>query len=313
MKVIYMGTPEHATYPLEKLLSEGYNVIGVYTQPDRESGRGRQTKPSPVKVLAKREGLNILQPKSLREKTSIATLSELNPDIIVICAYGIILPPAILEIPKAGTINIHPSMLPLYRGPSPVSTAIIKGDHLTGVTIMEVDEGTDTGPVIAQQKELITDEDTTDTLTRRLFKKGANLLTEQIPSYYDGKTRLFIQNEQRATYTKKLTKDIGVVDWNQPAISLWRQIRAYTSWPGSYTMWKNKRVKLLDVWPSDLNTNTEVGTVVVNKTEKIIICSVQTGKGSLILNSLQIEGKQPTTIEDFINGHPDFTKANLDT
>ena len=313
MKVVYMGTPEYATYPLEKLLLEGHDVVGVYTQPDRQSGRGKQMNQPPVKVLAESKGLDVFQPKSLRERDSATILEKLKPDIIVVAAYGIILPSSVLMIPAVGTINIHPSLLPLYRGPTPVASAILKGDSVTGVTIMQVDEGTDTGPVIVQQEERIKDEDTTIELTYRLFKKGANLLTQQLTNYYEGKIKLSKQEEWKATYTKKLNKDSGEVNWRQPAVDIWRQIKAYTPWPGSYTMWNNKRIKLLDVWPDSLNIKpiTEIGTVFMDQTKRPHVCSVQTGYGLLTLKTIQMEGKKATGIEDFVNGRPDFAKANL--
>ena len=313
MKVVYMGTPGYATYPLEKLLSGGHDIVGVFTQPDRQAGRGRQMKAPPVKVVAESNGLDVFQPKSLRSESSVAALEKLRPDIIVIAAYGIILPPAVLRIPAVGSLNIHPSLLPLYRGPTPVATAILNGDPVTGVTIMEVDEGTDTGRVIAQQEERIKDEDTTLDLTYRLFKKGASLLEQQITDYSEGKIRLSEQEETKATYTEKLAKDSGEIDWGQPAINIWRQVKAYTPWPGSYTRWNNKRIKLLDVRPGDLNINpiAEIGTVLVDETKRPYVCSVQTGHGLLKLKTIQLEGKQATEIEAFVNGRPDFAKANL--
>ncbi|MQF98002.1 MAG: methionyl-tRNA formyltransferase [SAR202 cluster bacterium] len=313
MKVVYMGTPEYATWPLEKLLSEGHDIVGVYTQPDRQSGRGRQTTPPPVKVMAEREGLDVFQPKSFKGKGDLADLEKLKPDIIVVAAYGIILPPSALQIPVIGTLNIHPSLLPLYRGPTPVVTAILRGDPVTGVTIMEVDEGTDTGRVIVQQEEPIKDEDTTVELTRRLFKQGANLLAQQMTNYYEGKIKLFKQDDTKATYTEKLTKDSGAIDWSQPAINIWRQVKAYSPWPGAYTRWNNKRIKLLDVWPSDFNINpiAAIGKVVVDDTKRPYVCSVQTGHGLLTLRTIQMEGKQATDPESFVNGRPDFANANL--
>ena len=313
MKVVYMGTPEYAVYPLDKLLLGGHDIVGVYTQPDRQTGRGQQMKPSAVKVVAQSKGLDVFQPKSLKGEGVVAVLEKLKPDIIVVAAYGLILPRSVLQIPAVGTLNIHPSLLPLYRGPTPVSTAILNGDPVTGVTIMEVAEGTDTGRIMVQQEEQIRDEDTTIKLTHRLFKKGACLLTQQMAGYYEGKIKLSEQEETKATYTEKLTKDSGEIDWGQSAINIWRQVKAYTPWPGSYTRWNNKRIKLLDVWPDDLTINqmAETGTVLVDEEKRPYACSVQTGHGLLTLKTIQMEGKQATEAGAFVNGHPDFAKAIL--
>ena len=231
MRVVYMGTPAFAIPPLEELLASGYDVVGVYTQPDRPAGRGRSMEAPPVKTFALERGLEVIQPTTLRNPEAHSRLAALSPDLIAIAAYGRILPEEVVGMAPAGCVNVHPSMLPRHRGPSPVAFTILEGDETAGVSIMLLDEGMDSGPVIAQVEEPIHPEDTTESLTDRLFRRGAKLLVESLPRFLQGDSSPQPQDDAGATYARRLTKEDGEIRWELPAETLWRQVRAYHPWP----------------------------------------------------------------------------------
>ena len=204
------------------------------TQPDRPAGRGRGVLPPPVKVYAESQGLRVLQPATLRDASAQADIRSLEPEVIVIAAYGLILPRGVVESPPLGCVNIHPSLLPRHRGPSPVAFTILEGDETAGVSLMLLDRGTDSGPVLAQEERPALPEDTTGTLTDELFRRGAELLARVLPAYGRGELTPVPQDDGRATYARKLTKEDGAIRWELSAVELWRQSRAFTPWPGSY-------------------------------------------------------------------------------
>jgi methionyl-tRNA formyltransferase len=286
MKVIYMGTPHFSISPLELLVESGIQVVGVYTQPDRPAGRGRAVHPSPVKIYAEAHGLRVIQPSSLGAIDTYREMVSLTADIIVVAAYGKILPKEIVNLPAFGCVNIHPSLLPRHRGPSPVAFAILEGDEVTGVTVMRLDEGMDSGPIIAQQEWPILPEDTMVTLTDKLFREGAKLLVNSLPSYYRGIPAPLPQEEALATYARKLTKEDGVIQWQRSADIIWRQVRAYSG----------------DDTP---------GTVVLLSPNSQVAVGVVTGDGVLGLKRVQFEGKKDAEARDFLQGHENFRGSLL--
>ncbi len=317
MKVIYMGTPHFSISPLELLVESGIQVVGVYTQPDRPAGRGRAVHPSPVKIYAEAHGLRVIQPSSLGAIDTYREMVSLTADIIVVAAYGKILPKEIVNLPAFGCVNIHPSLLPRHRGPSPVAFAILEGDEVTGVTVMRLDEGMDSGPIIAQQEWPILPEDTMVTLTDKLFREGAKLLVNSLPSYYRGIPAPLPQEEALATYARKLTKEDGVIQWQRSADIIWRQVRAYSSWPGSYTRWQGKLLKVVEAVPLPAQTyqmttgDDTPGTVVLLSPNSQVAVGVVTGDGVLGLKRVQFEGKKDAEARDFLQGHENFRGSLL--
>lgn len=309
MRLVFMGTPEFALPSLERLLAEGHDVAAVYTQPDRPSGRGRGLEPPPVKRLALERGLAVAQPESLRPASEVERLSSFKPEAIVVAAYGLILPPPVLELPPLGCINVHPSLLPRHRGPSPVAAAILAGDSVIGVSIMLLDRGMDTGPILAQERLAITDDDTTGSLTDKLARLGAGLLARTLPLWQARLVAPQPQDEAQATYSRLLTKEEGGLDWGRPAVELWRRVRAFQPWPGCNTTWRGQRLKLLEAWPlPDAETEARTGEVLSVASGVI---AVQAGQGVLELRQLQLEGKRPVTAEEFVRGRRDFLGSKL--
>jgi methionyl-tRNA formyltransferase len=311
MRVIYMGTPAFVIPPLEQLVESGYQVVGVYTQPDRPTGRGRNMAPSPIKSYAEEHGLRVLQPASLRLPEAQDGLAALEPDIIIIAAYGRILPSDVVNLPPLGCVNIHPSLLPRHRGPSPVAFTLLEGDETAGVTLMLLDEEMDSGPILAQEEHALLPQDTVETLTDRLFREGAMLLVENLPLYARGDITPKPQEEAFATYTRKLTKEDGAIRWELPAESLWREVRAYSPWPGSYTHWQGKLLKVLDAVPMLGGAGSTLGKVVLLETDAAATVGVVTGDGILGLNRVQLEGKRDVDARDFLQGHEGFQGSVL--
>ncbi len=311
MRVIYMGTPAFSVPPLELLVESGYQVVGVYTQPDRPAGRGRSVLASPIKAYAEEHELRVFQPTSLRLPDTYRELVSLKPDVIVIAAYGRILPKDVVKLPPSGCVNIHPSLLPRHRGPSPVAFTLLEGDDVAGVTLMLLDEGMDSGPIIAQEEWPILPQDTVGTLTDRLFREGAKLLVRSLPLYIQGDLVPRPQEEARVTYARKLTKEDGVIRWELPAVSLWRQVRAYAPWPGSYTRWRGRLLKVLDAVPLPGGEGSPPGEVVLVESGALAIVGVVTGDGVLELKRVQLEGKKDMAAGDFLLGHGGFVGSTL--
>ncbi|HAV10255.1 MAG TPA: methionyl-tRNA formyltransferase [Dehalococcoidia bacterium] len=310
-KVIFMGTPSFAVPALEAICAGPYSVAAVYTQPDREAGRGRRVAMSPVKQTALAHGLPVEQPERLRDPDVISSLRECAPDVIVVAAYGLMVPKEILTLPQHGCINIHPSLLPRYRGASPVSTVILNGDSSTGVTIMLLDEGMDTGPILAQIEVPISDSDTTGTLTDTIAVAGARLLIDTMPRWLSGEIKPQPQDNSRAVNTRQVSKDDGRIDWSLPAAELGRQVRAYNPWPGSYTLWQGKRLRIDMAGTAVAAGSAEPGRVVSVQRDGASHIAVGTGSGLLVLLSVQLEGKKVTPIHDFIRGYQAFIGSCL--
>ena len=304
-----MGTPAFAAPVMSALLEAGHEIVGVYSQPDRPSGRGRRAKPSGVKALAIERGLPVFQPASLR-KDAVAReeLASLGPDLIAVAAYGLYIPADTLAEPRLGCLNVHPSLLPLYRGPAPVASAILAGDSVTGVTVMRVTEEMDAGPIVAQRETPIRPEETTSGLTDRLFEMGAELLVEILPSWSRREIEPREQEESRATVTRRLTREDGRIDWTRPAEDTARRVRAYDPWPGSFTQWRGKLLKIADVAVSAGPSRAVGPGEVVSVGDGV---GAGTGKGVLLLGSLQLEGRRSIPALEFRRGHRDFVGSIL--
>lgn len=309
MHVVFMGSPEFAVPSLEGLLKAGWQVVAVYTQPDRPAGRGRHFQPPPVKRIALERGLQVLQPESLRPAAEVERLRSLEPGVIIVAGFGQILRPRVLEIPPFGCINVHPSLLPRHRGASPVAGAVLAGDEETGVTLIQMDAGMDTGPIIAQARLGITAEDTTGSLTLKLAQMGAELLTQVLPDWVEGKLVPKPQEEALATYTRPLTKEEGEIDWALPAREIWRRVRAFQPWPGAYTWWQGRLLKILGASPIDEVGGGPPGLVLSSPLGASL--KVATGEGMLLLQRVQLEGGRPLPAADFLRGHQEVLGAVL--
>ena len=308
LKVVFMGTPAFAVPALDALSDAGCDIVGVFTQPDRRAGRGRRLTAPPVKQAAIERGLPVSQPASLRRDADARShIASLKPDVIVVVAYGLFLPADTLAAPPLGALNIHPSLLPKYRGPSPVATAILEGDATTGVTLMQLDEGMDSGPIIAQRETPIDAHETAETLTARLFDMGAQLLADTLPSWRTGEIAPMTQVESEATITSLMKREDGAIDWTRPADYIARQVRAYHPWPGTFTRWNGRQLKIYQASALEMPADAAPGTVVMLPQG----VGVATGDGVLLLRRVQIEGRQAADIADFTRGYRDFTGSIL--
>ena len=310
MRIVFMGTPDFAVPSLEQLMLNGYDVVAVYTQPDRVAGRGQALAASPVKIAALEKGLSVVQPESLKLPEAVKQLAGFRPDAIVVSAFGQILPESVLTIPAHGALNIHPSLLPKFRGASPVASAILYGDNFAGVSVMLLDKGMDTGPVLARAQISISPRDTTGSLTRKLAVVGAQLLLEVLPRWVKGELTPQPQDEVQATYTKRFEKEDGEIDWTLPAVELGRRVRALNPWPGCYTRWQGKQLKIIEAVPVPTEKNVDTGRVVVlGKGEAAF--GVGTGAGVLGILQVQLEGKRAVTAAEFLRGQKEFAGTVL--
>ena len=310
LRVVFMGTPAFAVPALRALVERGHVVAGVYTQPDRRAGRGRKLRASPIKIFSEECGLPVFQPRSLRQDSESARsdLAELAADAVIVAAYGLFLPDEVLRLPRLGCLNIHPSLLPRHRGPSPVTTAILDGDEATGVTIMLLDEGMDTGPILAQQETRVAADETAEELTERLFELGANLLVDSLDRWEQGQIVPTPQNDDAASTTRRLEREDGRIDWNESADSIARRVRAFTPWPGTFTTWRGRTLKVLSARSLDVSLDGTPGTVVRLEDSTI---AVLTGSGALAVHNLQIEGRLAMSPADFVRGYGDFIGSIL--
>ena len=313
IRVVFMGTPAYVIPVLRALTSaEDVQVVGVYTPPDRPRGRGRPMEMPPVKDFALERELPVVQPPSLRTDRAREELAALLPDVVVVAAYGKLLPVPLINTPSHGCLNLHPSLLPRYRGPSPVATAILDGEDTTGVSLMLLDEGMDTGPIISRRELALSGHETAGILTETLFQLGAELLLEELMPWVGGRIEARPQDDTRPTVTRKLQRGDGEADWNLPATALERRCRAFTPWPGLSTRWDGRTLKLLNVAPVPQSAGPRaiLGQVVPLSLPDLPV-AVGTGEGLLGLKSLQLEGRRVLSSEDFLRGHPDFLKAQL--
>jgi len=307
-KIVFMGTPDFSV-PGLKALIQTQTVVGVVTQPDRPAGRGQQLRPSPVKVVAEAAGIPVYQPKSLRREEAAAPLRQWQPDLIVVAAFGQILRPHVLDLPPHGCLNVHASLLPRWRGASPIQHALMSGDSETGICLMRMDPGLDTGPVFVCRSTPITATDTAATLHDRLAEMGAALLSQHLEAIIDGRLTPTPQDDTLATYAPMIKKEDGRLDWTQSADQLDRHIRALTPWPGAYTFWQEQPLKILAARPANQHTAGAPGQVLAGKVNDTAV--VHTGDGGLELQTVQLAGKRAMDVGEFLRGRPEFIGSRL--
>jgi methionyl-tRNA formyltransferase len=312
LRIIFMGTADLACASLRALCREkDFTVIAVVSQPDKPKGRDLKLQPTPVKALALAEGLPVLQPSRARDEAFIAELRQLQPDLIAVAAYGQILPQAILDLPRFGCLNVHTSLLPKYRGAAPIQWAILNGDAETGVTIMKMDAGLDTGPMLVQATTPISAADDAQTLHDRLAELGGDLLVKTIPDYVSGKITPRPQPAEGASHARKITKEDGQIDWTQPARVLWNRVRGLTPWPGAFTYLSMEgQRRLLKIWSAEVEAQLsgQRGTVLrADKAGLVVGC----GEQALRILQLQREGGRRMRVSEFLAGHQLSVGARL--
>jgi len=311
MRIVFMGTPEFSLPALKRLIASDHEVVAVYTQPDKPVGRSKQPVAPPAKLVALENGLPVFQPEALKGDHGLERLIGLAPDLIVVVAFGRMLSQQVLDVPKYGCLNIHPSLLPKYRGASPVASAILNGDDETGVTIMLLDTGMDSGPVISRIKIPIISEDTTKNLTEKLADLGAGLLWDTLPGWVDGSLKPRPQDDEAATYTSTISKGDGVIDWNLTATDIWRRLRAFHPWPGCHTHWRGKTIKIIEAIPLPIEEKLEPGLVIELPFLADVPMGVVAGEDVLGVLTLQMEGRRAVSAVDFLRGQRDFIGQKL--
>lgn len=301
LRIVFAGTPDFAAQHLDALIQSHHDIIAVYSQPDRPAGRGKKLKASEVKQLALTHDIPVYQPENFKSDEAKQQLADLDADIMVVVAYGLLLPKAVLETPKLGCINVHGSILPRWRGAAPIQRAIWAGDAETGVTIMQMDEGLDTGDMISIATCPIEASDTSATLYAKLAQLGPTALIDTLASIANGSAKAEKQNDELANYAKKLSKDEANIDWQMPAQQIERNIRAFNPWPICFTQMQGNTVK---VYAAELvNLDGNVGEVLAADKTGI---TVATGEGALKITQLQPQGKKLMSVQDFLNGRADW-------
>lgn len=308
LRIVFMGTPGFAVPSLHALLEAGFSVAGVFTQPDRARGRGQKVTFSPVKEAALKAGVPVYQPRRLRDSAALETLRSLNPDAIVVVAFGQLLPKEVLSLPPLGCINVHASLLPKYRGAAPIQAAIAAGETVTGVTTMFMDEGLDTGDIILRREVPIDPDDDAGTLHDKLAAAGAELLVETMRLVAAGAAPRTAQNDAQATYAPKIEREHGVIDWEKPAPELFNHVRAFRPWPGAYTGHRGRILKVLDVTPlEEQSAPTEAGGRRAQPGQVVALTPdgfvVQTGRGRLLVRRVQPPNAAAMSGRDYVNGY----------
>jgi len=318
MKIIFIGTPEFGAIILEKLIKSGHKPFLVITAPDKPVGRKQILTPTPVKVVAQKYNILIVQPEKIAQGKE--EVERLKPDLIILASYGQIIPKDILDIPQHGFLNVHPSLLPKYRGASPIQYAILNGDEKTGVTIIRMTEKVDEGPILSQKEIKIDQKEKFELLHDKLAEMGAKLLIETLPKLFAGKICPQVQDDLKATYTKTFEKEDGHINWHKPAKEIEGQVRALNPWPGTFAKvqspkfkvqnenLKFKILKIIESGISPIQTEKQVGEVFLTKDGKL---AVQCGQKSLILQKLQLEGGKPMSTEEFLRGHRNIVGTTL--
>ena len=300
MKIVFMGTPDFAVGALEALIEAGHEVVAVVTQPDKPKGRGKEMQMTPVKACAVKHNIEVFQPIKIKTPEAVEVLKGYQADLFVVAAFGQILSKEILDMPKYGCVNIHASLLPKYRGAAPIQWAILDGEKETGVTIMQMNEGLDTGDMLTKVIVPIEDTDTGESLFDKLAEAGAKLLVETIPQMEAGTLHAEAQDDAKSTYAKMIKKEMGHMDWEKEAVVLERLVRGMNSWPSAYTYLNGKTLKVWEASVEESASNAAVGEVVEVTKDSI---KVQTGKDLLVLKQIQLEGKKRMDVAAFLLGY----------
>ena len=304
MKIVFAGTPEFAARHLQSLIDDGrHQIVAVYTQPDRPAGRGKKLQASPVKQLAEEQGLAINQPQSLRQTEQQTALSELDADLMVVVAYGLILPQQVLDIPRLGCINVHGSILPKWRGAAPIQRAIEAGDSETGITIMQMDAGLDTGPMLSITRCAIGDQDTSGVIYERLANLGGPALLQAIEQLETGSAQAMAQDDNLSSYASKIDKLEAQIDWSEAAMVIDRRIRAFNPFPCAFTSLEGQRIK---IWCSTVESSDQAGQpgqIVRADNQGLLICC---GQGSLLLTEIQLAGKSRLAVAEILKSRVDL-------
>jgi methionyl-tRNA formyltransferase len=303
-KIVFMATPDFAAPSLQALIAT-HDVVAVVTQPDRQAGRNRALRESPVKRLALAANIPVIQPQRIRDEASIVELKSWKADVYVVAAFGQILPQAVLDLPRRGAVNVHASLLPRWRGAAPIQAAIRAGDPVSGITIMLVDAGLDTGPLLSKRAIPLAADETGQSLHDKLALLGAELLVETLPRYLGGEIQPQAQDESQATYAPQIKKEDGNIDWTRPAAEIERLVRAFRPWPGTFTRWNGAQLKIVAGYQGDGEAG--LGQVV----ERDGAIAIGTGDGLYFPTELQLAGKRPLHVSDFVNGYADFVGARL--
>ncbi len=302
MKIVFMGTPEFAIPSLLGLIEKNYNILAIVTQPDKPRDRGKKVKYTPVKEIALKHNISVLQPLNLRDESLISHLRLLKPDIIIVIAYGKILPKEILKIPKSGCVNVHASLLPAYRGAAPINWAIINGEKKTGVTTMYMDTGLDTGDIILKKEIEISDDMTAGQLHDLLANLGKELLLKTLEDIKQNKVNRIAQDHSKESYAPMLTKDVGIINWNHSAKSIVNLVRGTNPWPGSYTFLKGKKMKIWKTSIYEVQDGSGKPGIILDYI-KNLGWIVKTGKGLIAIEEIQMPSGKKMSVDSYIRGH----------
>lgn len=308
MRVVFMGTPQFSVPTLEAVHRAGHEIVAVCTAPDRRAGRGRRPRASAVKEVAMRLGFPILQPKTLRRPELWGQVADHEPDSIVVVSYGLILPTELLRMPRLGCVNLHPSRLPRHRGATPIPAAILAGDQTTGVTVFLMNERVDAGDILGQRTVLIADDDTSESLGRRLAVIGSELVIDVLDRQQRGEIWPVPQNVDGATFTRRLEKSDGLIDWSQTAERICRMVRAYHGWPGAFSSWSGKSIKLVEAKTVG-SFGLAPGEVAIGPEADVLL--IGTGDGQLAVERLQMEGRREMAAADFVRGNRSIAGQRL--
>jgi methionyl-tRNA formyltransferase len=312
MRLVFMGTPEFALPSLRGLVEAGYEIALVVSQPDRPAGRGRRLAPPPVAAFARERGLPLFQPASLKPPEAFARVRDAHPDVVVVVAFSLLLRREVLDLPPLGCLNVHASLLPRWRGAAPIPAAILAGDEETGVCLMRIEAGLDTGPILACGPTPIAPEDDTPSLTDRLALMGRDLLLETLPAWAAGAVVPRPQDDGLATYAPRISRQDARLDWSLSAIELWRRVRAYRGWPDAFTTWSGRQLKVLAAHPGpSAPADAPAGRVILTTDGHDPRPGVATSAGTLVLDRVALESRPATDAADFLRGHRDFLGATL--
>ncbi|MAD47305.1 MAG: methionyl-tRNA formyltransferase [Oceanospirillaceae bacterium] len=307
LRIVFAGTPDFAAAHLRALIASEHDIIGVYSQPDRPAGRGKKLQPSPVKQVALEHGIPVYQPLNFKDPAAVEELKSLNADVMIVVAYGLILPQSVLDAPKYGCLNVHASLLPRWRGAAPIQRCIEAGDMVTGITIMQMDKGLDTGDMLSKVTTGIAADETGGSLHDRLAGMGPPALLSTLAKLQAGELNPEIQNDMLACYAHKLSKEEGLLDWNLSAVELERRVRAFNPFPVAYTLLGDHRIRVLQAEAIEKVTDMLPGTI-VNVSPKGV--EVACGENVLRISKIQLPGKKAMSVADVINGQPQLFQVN---